>query len=295
MRHPIRSFIISVCASISIGYTHLAMADIVSDTETILNWAENAFPEFFPEHQTTQSIEPWLFRYYPQTDIYAGINTTDYNAYVLGGPFGNEPVFISSSAGLVADIAGSGGNGDIPACNTANIPEGFVYRQSGNVIEITTNGQCIKLPRDTNLCEPPGQPEPGEPVATGISVLTKTEVLASEWRGVQSSIPLSFLGTQPGSSAVCILNTPTEEQIDLIINSDICLDVTEEMQEQLAAIPGVTVTPPIGQATKMTVTSTRVADCLQTDAETIYDMYTNEILRSPVPPQIPDIPNLPGL
>lgn len=293
MEHQIRLSIVSVCASVLIGYSHFAMADITSDTEKILNWAEKEFPQYFPEHQTTQNLDPWRYRFYPQTGIYAGINTADQNAYVLGGPFGNnDPVFIDTTAGLTAAITGSGGNGDIPACNTANIPDGFVYRQSGNVIEITTNGQCIKLPRDTNLCQPLEQP--GDPVPTGISVLTKTEVLAAEWRGIQSSsFPPSYFGAQPGSSAICILNAPAEEHTDLIIHSDICWDMTEEMQAQLATIPDVTVTPPIGQATKMTITSTQVADCFQTNADTIYDAYTDEILKSPAP-QIPDI-NIPGL
>lgn len=74
---------------------NIAQADIADDTEILLNWAEETYPNYFPSYQTTQTFGPWLFRYYPQSDTYAGVNIDDQGVYVLGGPWGNQPTFIS--------------------------------------------------------------------------------------------------------------------------------------------------------------------------------------------------------
>ena len=56
------------------------------DTARLFTWAESTYPQFFPGHQTTQSIEPWLYRYYADTGIYTGVNKNDVGVYLLGGP-----------------------------------------------------------------------------------------------------------------------------------------------------------------------------------------------------------------
>ncbi|MFO7580625.1 MAG: hypothetical protein R6W74_10535 [Nitrosomonas halophila] len=273
MKQTIKASLIAACASVLIGQTSSAFADLSSDTETLLNWAERTFPELFPAHQATHLVEPWRFRYYPQTNIYAGINTQDQNVYVLGGPWGyDNPTQISPVSTLLADITQSGGDGSIPACKTDHIPAGFVYTQSGNTVNITTNGQCIKLPPDTDFCEVPEE----EPTATGISVLTTVRADKSEWGGVTfSNGPSNILDSYTGNTSICTRNA-SPDQVSLVINSDICLDVTDEMYEELAGQPGVTVNPPITHATKTTMRNDRVADCFQTDAMSIHDAYTGE-------------------
>jgi hypothetical protein len=276
MKHRINLSIIAACAGILISHSHLALAstDIQEKAETLLNWAENTYPGLFPVHQATQRIEPWLFRHYLQTGIYAGVNTNDNNVYVLGGPWGTEnPTLVSSVSKLFDDITQTGGDGSIPACNTDHIPEGFVYKQSGQVIDITTNGQCIKLPSDTDFCE---TPEEDEPTATGISVLTKIEYPHSEWRGFEypNGFP-DFLSSFTGSVSICTIHAQPD-QVGLIINTDICLDLTDELQEELAGELGVTITGPIEHATKSTMANTQVADCFNTEAMSVHDAYTGE-------------------
>ncbi|MGG7054809.1 hypothetical protein [Nitrosomonas sp. ANs5] len=275
MKQTIKASLIAACASVLIGQTSSAFADLSSDTETLLNWAERTFPHLFPTHQATHSLDPWRFRYYPQTNIYAGINTQDQNVYVLGGPWGyDNPTQISPVSTLLADITQSGGDGSIPACKTDDIPEGFVYTQSGNAVNITTNGQCIKLPRDTNFCE---APEEEAPAPTGISVLTTVELLNNQWSGVEfNNGPTNILDSYAGNTSVCIRNA-SPDQIGLTINSDICLDVTDEMYDELSGQPGITITGPnITHATHTITRNEQVADCFQTEAISIHDAYTGE-------------------
>lgn len=82
MKNTSKKFAIGIYAIILSGNFNPAFADLSSDTETLLNWAENTYPAYFPNHQATQSIEPWLFRFYPDTGIYAGVNKGDNKVYV---------------------------------------------------------------------------------------------------------------------------------------------------------------------------------------------------------------------
>ncbi|NBQ69509.1 MAG: hypothetical protein EBU46_12065 [Nitrosomonadaceae bacterium] len=84
MRNTLKNFAMGACAIILSGNFHLASADTSSDTEILLNWAENTYPAYFPTHQVTQNIDPWIFRHYPDTGIYAGVNKNDGNVYVMG-------------------------------------------------------------------------------------------------------------------------------------------------------------------------------------------------------------------
>lgn len=102
MKNPIKQFILFFCTLIFVGSINFASADTASDTEILFNWAEKNYSQYFPSHQTTQSSEPWLFRFYPETTIYAGVNTTDNGVYVLGGSWGNiNPTYIDSLPNLL--------------------------------------------------------------------------------------------------------------------------------------------------------------------------------------------------
>ncbi|MEQ1638725.1 MAG: hypothetical protein ABL903_18860 [Methylococcales bacterium] len=67
---------------------NVAQADLTSDAESIFNWAEKIYPHYFPTQTTTQSLDVWRYRHYPEMGIYAGVNSSDGNVYVLGGEFG---------------------------------------------------------------------------------------------------------------------------------------------------------------------------------------------------------------
>ncbi len=135
MKHHMKQIILSACTFLLLGNIHFASADIDSDSEILLNWAENNYSQYFPNHQVTQKIDPWIFRFYPDTGIYAGVNRGDNNVYVLGGPWGNNPTLIDTLPNLM--VLANSGNNSIPACNTATAPAGLVYTQSGNVVNVT--------------------------------------------------------------------------------------------------------------------------------------------------------------
>lgn len=281
-------FYSGLLALVLAGQIQLAAADVTSDTETVLNWAERAFPEFFPNHQTTQGFENWLFRFYPETGIYAGINTQDIAGYVMGGEFGGAPLRIGALADLVQEVANSGGNGSIAACDTSKVPEGIIFRQSGNVVDISTNG-CIVLPEDDNgiLCEPPEQSSP-----TGIHLLTTTDILENETKGIIIDNPQfsELLSQNNLNSKVCIINAPAENQA-LTINFNVCYDMTAQFQ-QFSGLPGITINPPVTQTTRGTSQMQVVQDCLATDADTVLDNFTDETwIRNP---QTGNLEKLPG-
>jgi hypothetical protein len=268
-----KQLILSVCAFILLGSMNFVAADTDSDTEIILNWAENNYPGYFPSHQVTQKIDPWIFRFYPDTEIYAGVNRGDNNVYVLGGPWGNTPTIVETLPNLVT-VAVSG-NSSIPGCNTAAVPAGLVYTQNGNVVNVTTNGQCIQLPSNNNLCQIPQQT-----AATGVSALTSSTVISSELRGISIDIPgfpnpFESFAKDFSNSKNCTINAPAEG-VNMIINSDVCYDMTAQFNGQFESTPEVTITPPITLATKSTTTSQSVPDCFATDAGFIYDAFTKE-------------------
>ncbi|SDY27580.1 hypothetical protein [Nitrosomonas sp. Nm58] len=274
MKYRTKQLILSACSLALLGGTHFALADTASDTETLLNWAEKTYPQFFPSHQTTQSIDPWLFRHYPEANIYAGVNKHENNAYVMGGPWGNEPTLIDTLPNIINHIADTGGNGGIAACNTANVPAGLVFTQKDNVVNVTTNGRCIEIPSNTNFCETPKQP-----AETGISVLSASSVATTTWSGITLSIPFDPSTFSASNVKHCTIHAPAE-QANLIVNTDICMDMTKQLENQLMPLIAqglATVTPPITLTTQSTFQSQQVADCFATDATTIYNAVTQEM------------------
>ncbi|GKS69190.1 hypothetical protein W03_11940 [Nitrosomonas sp. PY1] len=94
-----------ICGAFLTCNFNSAFADVVSDTERVLNWLEMSNPQIFSSHPTTQaSIEPWLFRYYPEAGIYTGVNKNDKAAYVIGDSWGSTPALIDSLSNLVNQI-----------------------------------------------------------------------------------------------------------------------------------------------------------------------------------------------
>ncbi|MDR4518783.1 MAG: hypothetical protein MRK00_15545 [Nitrosomonas sp.] len=277
-----KNFFQAILAAILFTQIQLTFADTADDTATVLNWAENKFPEVFPGHRATQNISPWLFRFYPETAVYVGVNTNDNNVYVLGGPWGDTPTRVDSLANLVNLVRKSGGGG-ISACNTENVPSGINYSQSGNVVTVTTNGQCVPAPNisdptNSNLCVIPQQQN-----ASGISVLSSNTVTASSLEGITITtpgLPNPFQAIVDANASVkhCTINAATGTA-DLIVNSDLCFDITETLSELLASFPleGVQVTPPVTYASAGTYASQVVPDCFATDAATVTDAFTGEV------------------
>lgn len=272
MKKCFKSSVLSLCIVALFSSINLASATTTTaEIETVLNWAENSFPEFFPDHQPTQISDPWVYRFYPSTGIYTGVS--DNQVFVFGGPWGTDsPTFVETLLNLFIHIQAIDGDGSVPACSPATeIPFGLVVTQNENDINFTTNGQCVTYPewdKNKNYCKPPIQPEP-----SGINVFYEADVITSEGSAYVGGFTSNEV-TRSLSS--CVINAPAET-IDRTINSDICFDITDYLKSTLGFSPGIR--RPSTRDTISLVTTSKgqvVPDCSDTDAGSIIDAFTGE-------------------
>jgi len=75
------------------------VASIGNDDPTALfDWAERAYAAYFPSHQANQSLPPYVYRFYPETGNYLGVNG---HSVVVLGPISNGVIL---EVGQVADF-----------------------------------------------------------------------------------------------------------------------------------------------------------------------------------------------
>lgn len=73
----------------------------------LLDFGEASFPSYFPGHKPTQSLPPFLYRYYPETGIYLGVQmpagqgVEQLGVHVMGGEFGSQPQFVGPLAQFI--------------------------------------------------------------------------------------------------------------------------------------------------------------------------------------------------
>jgi cytochrome c551/c552 len=261
----LRGFIFVCVFCVPIGFP-LAFAQSNSDVEKIFNWAENNFPRHFRDHQMTLTAGAWQYRFYPSANVYIGVR--DEQVFVLGSRFGSadNPVFVDTVSGLLTQIENDPG---VPSCK--NPKNGFTATQSGNVINITSNGQCLSVPDD--ICE---IPTPGGE-KTEKSVMHKTTMTATQYSGIEFDSPAASaildLFNATKSNKLCTVNTP-EDSVKLVTHTDICQDVTPALQA--LSLPGITVTPPVMLQYTTTTKNRLVFDCFKTDADVIFDLSSWE-------------------
>ncbi len=254
-------------------------ADIVSDSEQIMNDAQQVYPQFFPSSQTTLEFAPYRYRFYPSSGIYLGINQNDSGVYVLGGSFGSSEDYIDNTVNVIALLKSQGGGGNSnnrsQVCDTRNIPTGFNYRHEGNTTYVTTNGQCLVLPKNSNSCKPKAETNnSGTPIATGIHLLSDVTVNNLEVTGFNVS-GFDSLAKGVTNQKTCIIHAPTIFTNHTVI-SDICLDITNQLGD-LSLLPAGTITPPVTVRSETTAVSVKVDDCFNTDASTITNLVTEEV------------------
>jgi hypothetical protein len=261
------------------------LADTTSDTELLLNWAEKTYPTIFTVKKTTQTSGPWIYRNYSEKGILAGVNKDDLKVYVMGGPWGNSPVVVGSLVDLMKQVNAStgggntgGNNGNFKACEQADMPTGMTYTQNGNVITVTTNGQCIPVPTEQDYCD--GIEENYTPQITNISIFTKsnhtTNLKGLTYSSAFESLIKPALESAAGGSS-CMIHVPEELKNNLFtVNMDVCYDMTS-LYKDLPSVPGLlTVDPSVTFAIKGTSTMQQVSDCFTTGADHIYNLVTKE-------------------
>jgi hypothetical protein len=64
-------------------------AATLADTEALLNWLEDSYPNYAaPRRPATQTVSPYTFRYYSDTQSYVGVSTQNEHLYYLSTPTG---------------------------------------------------------------------------------------------------------------------------------------------------------------------------------------------------------------
>lgn len=77
----------------------------------LMDFGEAQFPQYFPSRQPTQSLPPFVYRHYPQTQAYLGVVVTAaagyelLGVYVMGGPFGTSPQYVGPLASFITPAA----------------------------------------------------------------------------------------------------------------------------------------------------------------------------------------------
>jgi cytochrome c len=66
-----------------------AAVDPAAAADQLMNFAERAYPLYFPSHQASVDLPPYRYRFYAGTGVYLGV--ADGVVYVMGGTFGGTP------------------------------------------------------------------------------------------------------------------------------------------------------------------------------------------------------------
>lgn len=254
-------------------------ADINSDSEQLFNDAQQVFPQFFPSQQSTQTLEPWLFRHYPSTQVYLGVNKENLGVYLLGGTFGDTPVYVDTMQAVSTALQAQIPNQEEPEtlCDVNSIPEGFSYQQNGHSITISTNGQCVSMSdiESQNYCDiNPETGDDGKPVSTGIHMLSSTQLTYYNFTGFNIPGISDALLDSAVNTKTCLINAPSDFN-SFSVNYDLCLDLTD----QIGSEPGVAqfITPPVTLEYTGATISEQISDCFSSDADTISDAVTGEL------------------
>src|SRR5690606_832942 len=124
-------------------------ADTTSDSVKLFNCAQIAYPDLFPAHRATLSSTSWHYRFYSETDVYAGVNTDNHNVYVLGGPFGHEsPTLIDTLPNLLAVARNEMPEGALlswpfmPFSVLPRIPRDYGCRGTSNLVKGARDDSC---------------------------------------------------------------------------------------------------------------------------------------------------------
>jgi hypothetical protein len=68
----------------------------------LMDWAEIHYPQFFPSHRTDQSFAPYVYRYYPETGNYLGVDAQVIR--VMGSSFGASPITVGELAQFTCNV-----------------------------------------------------------------------------------------------------------------------------------------------------------------------------------------------
>ncbi|WP_395702836.1 hypothetical protein [Aquabacterium sp.] len=135
-KRPLTAALLLACMAVP-----TARADTVAPAvaaEQLMNYGETAFKSYFPEHQPTLSSGPFRYRAYSSKVLLGVVVTADPNyvlngVYVMGGSFGNQPLYVGQLTQYITPTEpGPGPSGPSNGCFDLNM-----LTSSGNVVSVT--------------------------------------------------------------------------------------------------------------------------------------------------------------
>lgn len=78
-------------------------AALESKLAVLFDWATQQYPDFFPQVVENQVYRDWIYRYYPQSQIYLGVQNGT-KIYLTGGVFGQSVTYIDEVDNMLAYI-----------------------------------------------------------------------------------------------------------------------------------------------------------------------------------------------
>jgi hypothetical protein len=109
----------------------IAAAQLI-DTTNLMDWAEQEYPQYFPSHQQPQFSAPYVYRYYPETGSYLGVDGQ--YVRVLGPMFGPDILTVGVLSDFVCRVFPE--NCAPPTANAGTPKEVLV----GSVVTLTGSG-----------------------------------------------------------------------------------------------------------------------------------------------------------
>ena len=237
--------------------------------EQLLNYAETTFPNFFPVHQTTSTSDPFLFRYYPQTGVYVGVvvkanmgYTLD-GVYVMGGPFGDAPIYVGQLSTFITPVdPGTGGptgpnNGcyDLALLDTAGTRVDLTMQHSGDSTGTVTQVWTINGAKtfEGHSTVETQMTHTGSLTVSGTTVPTDMEIKGYQKRtgdaqvthhGAESVVRSSVGGFNMTSTSKTVYNPLwVDNQYGLAVGQSMTQSSTATITTTTTGIPGLPATP----------------------------------------------------
>jgi hypothetical protein len=237
--------------------------------EQLLNFAESTFPNFFPVHQATGTFDPFLFRFYPQTGIYVGVvvkanmGYTMDGVYVMGGPFGDSPVYVGQLSSFITPVdPGTGGptgpnNGcyDLALLETAGTRVDLTMQHSGDATGTVTQVWTINGAKtfEGHSTVETQIKHTGSLTTSGVTAPTDMDFKSYQKRtgdaevthhGAEGVVRSSFGGFEITSTSKTVYNPLwVDNQYGLAVGQTMTQSSTATITMTNAGIPGVPSTP----------------------------------------------------
>jgi hypothetical protein len=237
--------------------------------EQLLNFAESTFPNFFPVHQTTATFDPFLFRYYPQTGVYVGVvvkanmgYTLD-GVYVMGGPFGDAPMYVGQLSAFITPVdPGTGGptgpnNGcyDLAMLDTAGTRVDLTMQHTGDSTGTITQVWTINGAKtfEGHASVETQIKHTGTLTSAGVSAPTDMDIKGYQKRtgdaevthhGAEAVIRSSIGGFDMTSTSKTVYNPLwVDNQYGLAVGQSVTQTSTATITSTTTGIPGLPATP----------------------------------------------------